>query len=420
MKFFKKANKSQNIQEEWNQKGATYAKGINEMVAYGEEFGWENWQEKEPEDHREHLADDVLNLLIDANKNGNTIEFRKNFPPSHGPFIKFYKEKGQSIEQLQFIDKDKIIFLTGTSYQKRQAYILNNQEIIELDSSIHAIGKSKINNIFAIANGNQIVTTNGWQGEIIESFNLDATKELGITELIPFNNGLKVLLVSSEGIYLIDKKDEKMIHPEPDLEDEEWTSYIDMENATLSHDNNYIVVGDQCSDHRILDSDGNFLGKIGPQSSYPHFCSFSKDDTQLITNTCHFYNGLTIGVKTSEVQGMDIEAWKESDRYITIDDGMRVYHGIATSQTYILGDAYGYIRAIDKNGHCVWRHFVGSTISGITVSDDEKTLWVASCAGIIHKLQLGKGHRDKHTIGNGNHYEDFRILIWKDQEILKW
>ncbi|CAM1374491.1 hypothetical protein [Tenacibaculum xiamenense] len=82
--------------------------------------------------------------------------------------------------------------------------------------------------------------------------------------------------------------------------------------------------------------------------------------------------------------------------------------------------AYGYIRAIDKKGKCIWRHFVGSTISGIAVSDDEKILWVASCAGIIHKLQLGKGHRDEHTIGNGNHYEDFRILIWKNHQILKW
>jgi len=99
---------------------------------------------------------------------------------------------------------------------------------------------------------------------------------------------------------------------------------------------------------------------------------------------------------------------------------MRVYCGTATSDFYILGDAHGYIRAIDHNGKCIWRHFLGSTITGITLSDDEKTLWVGSCSGMLHKLKLGKGLRDNHTIGNGNHYEEFRLILWKDEPIMMW
>ena len=51
---------------------------------------------------------------------------------------------------------------------------------------------------------------------------------------------------------------------------------------------------------------------------------------------------------------------------------------------------------------------------------DEKTLWVGSSSGCIHKLTLGKGHRDTHTIGNGNHFEEFRLILWKGEEKELW
>ena len=413
--------KKPSIQEEWYSKGEQYAQGINEMVEFGEKNGWDNWKGKEPHDKRDHLAKEVIRLLKQANIENDVERFRNDFPPAHAPIVSFLKEQSQSIEQLYFINEQKIVFLIGTSYQKRQAYLLDNDQTLELDKHIHAIGKSKQNNIFAIATDGKISTYNGWEGELISEFILNETAQLGITELIPFNDGKKLLMVTSEGIYLLSQNEEKLIHPLNEDDEEDWSPNIDMENATLSNDNTYIIVGDQCCDHRVLDAEGNTLGSIGSQSSYPHFCLFSKDDSQLITNSCHFYNGITIGVDTDQLNGINIKAYTESDNYKTIDDDMRVYIGIATQNYYILGDAYGYIKAFDKNGNKVWRHFLGSTISGMTISDDEETLWVGSFSGILHKLKLGKGHRDTHTIGNGNHYEEFRLLIWKNEpQIWKW
>lgn len=422
MKFnlFKKKDDINGIQAEWNTKGEQYAKEVNAMVEFGEKYGWENWKGKEPEDKRDHLADRVIELLREANFENKVNEFRQSFPPSHAPLIKYFEEKGQSIEQIHFIENEKIIFLLGTAYQKRQAFILNGEEVIKLDGAIDSIGKSKRGNVFAIQIGNKIVTTKGWQGELISEFEIKENKELRTNQLIPFNNGLKVLSLTSEGIYLMSREDEKMIHPVPDLEDEEWTSLISMENGAISNDNRYIVVGDQDSDHRVLDLNGTLIAEIGPQSSYPHFCLFSDDDSQLITNSCHFYNGITIGVDTISLNGLKVEAYAESDLYTVVDDGMRVYCGIAIDDYYILGDAFGYIKAIDMKGQLKWRHFLGSTIGGITISDNKEILWVASCTGMIHKLRLGKGHRDSHTIGNGNHFEDFRLIIWKNEPIMKW
>ena len=123
---------------------------------------------------------------------------------------------------------------------------------------------------------------------------------------------------------------------------------------------------------------------------------------------------------TSGLNGLKVEAYKESSLYTVIEDGMRVYCGLAYEDFYILGDAYGYLRAVDKRGNLKWRHFLGSTLGGVALSDDGKTLWAASCSGMIHKLRLGQGHRDNQTIGNGNHYEDFRSIVWKDEPMMQW
>ncbi|GAA3778517.1 hypothetical protein [Flavobacterium ginsengiterrae] len=410
-----------NIQEEWFSKGKKYAQGINEMVDFGEKNGWENWKGEEPEDIRDHLGKDVLDLLKKANLEGTVDKFRDDFPPSNMPIIKFIEKQAQSIEQLFFIDNQRIVFLTGTSYEKRQAYLLDGDKILKLDSKIRAVGKSKQGNVFAVVSENRVSLFKNWNGELIREFILNDLANIGITELIPFNDGSKVLFVSSEGIYLISENVEKLIHPINEDDEEDWDTNIDMENATLSNDNKYIVAGDQGVDHVVMDNDGNKINQIGPQSSYPHFCLFSKDDQQLITNSCHFYNGITIGVETAKIKEIQVEAYTESDEFIVIDDEMRVYTGLAALDYYILGDAYGYIKAFDKAGKKIWRHYLGSTISGMTISDDEKTLWIGSSSGMLHKLQLGKGHRDEHTIGNGNHYEEFRLIIWKDEpQIWKW
>ncbi|MCG2616755.1 hypothetical protein LZZ85_20820 [Terrimonas sp. NA20] len=404
------------LRKEWDNLGKSFANDINEMVEFGETHGWENWKGKEPSDNRDHLASQVLSLLREANITGKNDEFRDMFSPAHAPFISILEEQGQSIESLCVISDDSIAFVVGTSYEQRQAYVLTGKTVEKLSGHIESIGKSHQNEVFAVAEAKKITTYKGWRGEVIAEFQLPEDKSLSIKQMIPFNDGLSVLLISSEGIYLLGLAGSSMIHPVPDPEDEEWTSDIDMEHAALSFDNNLIAVGDQNSEHRILNSDGVEIAEIGPQSSYPHYALFSKDSGQVILNSCHFYNGITIGVPTADIHGLKIEPYTEDDRYTVIDEGCRVYAAVATTDYYILGDAGGYVKAFSKDGRNLWRYFLGSTISGMSISEDGKTLWVASYAGIIHKLKLDAGKRDEHVIGTGDHYEEFRIIFWKTEK----
>ncbi|MGG5506289.1 MULTISPECIES: hypothetical protein [unclassified Myroides] len=411
------------LQQEWFTKGELYAKGINEMVAFGKEHGWDNWKGEEPEDKREHLGKEVFELLKQANIAGEVEAFRAHFPPSYAPFLPFYDEKSQYIGDLVAIEGDSVAFLAGTSYEARTAYLLSGTTVHVLDHTIKGLGKSMRKGVFAIAYADTIVAYQGWNGPEIATFPLGELANLGISKLIPFNDGKRILFVTSEGVYLLEEEKQQLIHPVLSEEEQEEGDdfYIDMENATLSHDNTYIVVGDQDRDHRILHVDGKEVGSVGPQSSYPHFCLFSKDDQQLITNSCHFYNGVTIGVDATKLEGMQVEAYEESDDFVYMDEGMRVYQGVAVKDYYVLGDAYGYIRFINKAGEDIGQFFVGGTISGMTVSDDERVLWVGTYAGAIHKLELDKAIRDTHTIGTRPLYEQSRWLVWKDEpQVWRW
>ncbi|WP_205514081.1 hypothetical protein [Longitalea arenae] len=409
------ADKMTLLQTTWNIEGSSYAKEINAKIALGEVHGDENLKGPEPADNRNELAPLILSLLKKANKENTTPAFRAMFPPAYAPFVHIIQEQGQCIENLCYINYNKIAFVIGTAYEKRKAYTLTNSSIQELPATIQSIGRSHQNEIYAIAEESTVTTYKGWQGKKIAAFKVPIANYLAVSQVIPFNDGLSVLLISPEGIYLLTTNGHSLIHPAPDAEDDEWTPEIDMEHAALSYDNSFIVAGDQNSAHRILNRNGRELAVIDALSSYPHYALFSKDGQQAILNSCHSYNGISISVPANNWQALSTGARKEGPPYTVIDKTGRVYAAVSASGYYILGDASGFIKAFDNKGKYLWQHFLGSTISSMAMSDDEKTLWVASCSGMIHKLTLNGGRRDDHTIGNGDHYEEFRIIFWKNE-----
>ncbi|MBO9198698.1 MULTISPECIES: WD40 repeat domain-containing protein [Niastella] len=405
------------LESQWNIQGHSYAKEINAHQAFIEEHGMPDWMGKEPADKRDELALEVLALLKKANREGTIDTFRASYPPAYAPFINIIQEQGQNIENLCYINEDTIAFVIGSAYEKRKAYVLTNRNIEKLSDSIRAIGRSHLNNIYAIAKTNSITTYKNWEGRKIFEFKLPPVVVLPISQLIPFNDGLSVLLISSEGIYLLTTQGHSMIHPVPDLEDKDWSSYIDMEHAALSYDNSLIVVGDQTSAHRILNRDGNHIATIDPHSSYPHYALFSKDGQQILLNSCHSCDGTTISVPATGIHTIK----RGDDSHTIIDNSCRVYAAATTAEHYIFGDAHGNLQAFDKEGKKSWSYFIGSIITGMTLSEDEKTLWVASGSGMVHKLKLNGEQPDDHTIGNGNINEEFRVIFWKNEpEPLVW
>ncbi|MBC2883725.1 hypothetical protein H7R39_10765 [Campylobacter sp. Marseille-Q3452] len=427
-------------QKEWNEKGEKYAKAVNDMVAFAEVHGWDAYNGEDPVDEREgmtQLYEAVFELLKEANERGETERFRADFPPSNVIFSgenEKFKNKLRDIDQICPLGGENVLFIASNDYGKT-LYLLEGDRVSEVAKGVIAVGKSKRNEIYALLNQNEVRLIRGYDGksggEPIAKFSHDVKLTYDEAEILPFNDGSKVLLSCHDGIFLISQSGAKLIHPICEdgqlYEDDEGNVaplYIDMANATLSNDNALIVAGEQNTDeHVLMDSEGERLGGIGAQSSYPHFCLFSADDTQLITNSCHFYNGVTIGVDRALLKrGLEVEAYsydEEGEKNFTlIDDAMRVYVGVATQDFYILGDAYGYIKAVGKDGRKIWRHYLGGTIKSMALSEDGSVLFVGTYGGRLHKLRLGAG-QDSHTIGNGNHKEEFRLIAYEDK-IYRW
>ncbi|QCD47389.1 hypothetical protein [Campylobacter rectus] len=381
-------------QKEWNEKGEKYAKAVNDMVAFAEVHGWDAYKGEDAVDEREgmmQLCEAVFELLKDANERGETAKFRADFPPSNIIFEGCEDEAGNAGEKDKVRDKlgdvDQICSLWGENVlfiasndDGKTLYLLEGDRVSEVAKGVIAVGKSKRNEIYALLNQDEVWLIRGYDGksggELVARFSHELEIIYDEAGILPFNDGSKVLLVAHDGIFLISQSGAKLIHPiYEDEGDDDDELEIDMANATLSNDNELIVAGEQDSDHVLMDSEGERLGGIGAQSSYPHFCLFSADDTQLITNSCHFYNGVTIGVDRALLKrGLEVEAYsydEEGEKNFTlIDDAMRVYAGVAARDFYILGDAYGYIKAVGKDGRKIWRHYLGGTIKSMALSED--------------------------------------------------
>ncbi|MBF0984517.1 MAG: hypothetical protein HXK63_05225 [Campylobacter sp.] len=419
-------------QKEWNEKGEKYAKAVNDMVAFAEIHGWDAYKGEDAVDEREgvtQLCEAVFELLKEANERGETAKFRADFPPSNVIFDKKLRKKLRDIDQICPLGGENVLFIASNDDGKT-LYLLEGECVSEVADDVIAVGKSKRNEIYALLNQDEVWLIRGYDGksggELVARFSHELEIIYDEAEILPFNDGSKVLLTAHDGIFLISQSGTRLIHPiyEDEGEDEdEYELEIAMANATISNDNELIVAGEQDSDHVLMDREGERLGSIGAQSSYPHFCLFSADDTQLITNSCHFYNGVTIGVDRALLKrGLEVGFYDPDDggekNFTMIDDAMRVYAGVATRDFYILGDAYSYIKAVGKDGRKIWRHYLGGTIKSMALSEDGSVLFVGTYGGRLHKLRLGAG-QDSHTIGNGNHKEEFRLIAYEDK-IYRW
>lgn len=420
-------------QKEWNEKGEKYAKEVNDMVAFAEVHGWDAYKGEDPVYEREgatQLCEAVFELLKEANERGEAAKFRADFPPSNVIFDKKLRKKLKNIDQICPLGGENVLFIASNDDGKT-LYLLEGDRVSEVADDVIAVGKSKRNEIYALLNQDEVWLIRGYDGksggELVARFSHELEIIYDEAEILPFNDGSKVLLAAHDGIFLISQSGAKLIHPIYEDEGEgedEYELEIAMANATLSNDNELIVAGEQDTDeHVLMDSEGERLGGIGAQSAYPHFCLFNADDTQLITNSCHFYNGVTIGVDRALLKrGLKVKEYsydEEGEKNFTlIDDAMRVYAGVATQDFYILGDAYGYIKAVGKDGRKIWRHYLGGTIKSMALSEDGSVLFVGTYGGRLHKLRLGAG-QDSHTIGNGNHKEEFRLIAYEDK-IYRW
>ncbi|MBC2582562.1 hypothetical protein [Clostridium sp. DJ247] len=422
-------DKYKELSKRWCEEGRKYAEETNKFVERGMTEGWDEVG-KEPKETREDMANEIVEIIKEANKYNEIENLRNNFPPAHVPLIDIIEKVGQAITSVLITSDEKIIFRVGDFWEKGKVFIIENDKQQVIEGALY-VGCSYDKKIYAVAYNDYIRTYDGWNGKIINTFNwsnstegFDKTDTVEliqqvpyINQLIPFPDGNRVLLVSYRGIFVLTPEENIRIYPEEEYLEEDEEIELSMVHGAVSPDGKYIAIGDQDSNHIILDSNYDEIANIVPESSYPHYALFSKDGKNIIFNSCHFYNGITTQFSLDDVEDED----ELENNAIEIDDFCRVYAAVSRDDEYILGDANGYIRAYSFKGEFRWQFYLGSTISGMDISADGKKLLIGTYAGMLHLLELDAQTGSVYSIGTANILEKKRWIIWKGEDkILQW
>ena len=240
-----------------------------------------------------------------------------------------------------------------------------------------------------------------------------------VQQLIPFDDGRAVVVVQSDGIFLVSPGQIQRLLPEAaeleELADDDGV-YLDMGHAAVSPDGRFIACGEQDGRHRIFDAQGQLLDRIGPHGEYPHHAAFFADGQHVALNACHFYQGGTIAVATDAFGSVDTDFYDEHPAVTRFEGAARVYASAPVGDALVMGDAHGYLWARNAQGQLLWKQHVGSTISAMAVSPDGQKLAVGTYAGVIHLIDLNNTDPAPGQVGVDARRELGRWLFWKQEE----
>ncbi len=423
------------LSEQWQTQGRAFSQAIRAIHAEHEakpddmpdedndDFVW-------PTDPRKETWATAMQLarVVSAHASPDlSARFRNLFSFAPSGMHEGAGKHGQFIGPLFLLDDGRVATRVGPVYDQHAYWVLLDGLSCTRMATLSGLGRSPNRQCYASCEDGILITRNGFQGSEIARFALPTGVEglpstlkrvasahgARCDELIPFNDGQRVLVLNATGIYSVDKEGVQRLHPK-DFDDDgpyTWPKNnedddldLSMVNMALSSDEKFIMVGDQDSEHVLLTADGSYVRGLDPVASYPHHCLFSFDGTHVMANSCHLYSGYT-----------SITHVESADEPRDFEQSWRVYASIAAPDFVILGNAEGYIHAVDYSGKILWRHHIGSTISSVDISTDGNTVIVASYGGYLVRLEKQSTTPDPFAIGTSSFTEVSRWIFWKDE-----
>jgi photosystem II stability/assembly factor-like uncharacterized protein len=383
----------------WIKEGRAFMTALNAYVDRVYAVGV-NKAGQEPSETREDMADYVRERLVELNAKGEHRRARELFPPAYEPFD--YERLGEPIRQLARLADGKTLMMVNNT-----AFTLEKGKITELDAAFFALSADR--RLVGLSDGEKMTIHEGLGGPVLRTLSMPAVRGENVmsAQLTPEGDGL--LLVTDGSATWISDRGSRLLMPEdPDRD----PHYI---HAAMSPNGRFVAIGCQDSAHILIDRKTGERHNFGTVSSYPHFAAFHHDRPEAIFNSVHgLYGSGTLQVnldalltgKGEDVRVYDRRSWLHSAA--PLGDG------------WLLGDRGGYVWCLDGAGKQKWYLFVGSSITAMNVSPDQKTLLLGSYAGYVIEIDLAASGRDPMLLTNGNVKETARWVFWRGHDPMIW
>ncbi|KQB42636.1 hypothetical protein [Flavobacterium aquidurense] len=444
----------QEASDRWKKEGTEYKTAINEWldIIYIQK---ENPTTECPEETRKDMGDYVLEQLIEHNNNGKHKEFRDLFPPDNDPLSDILDDSmWYKVRKVAILDDNRIIAKLGDYYEWQGVYSIKDDEITLLDDLI-GFGFSENKKYFAKVYHAKIEVHEGWDGAIIAAFDLPdnlTIEQLQYESIEVFSTGKQVVLITYNGIFVINENGFELIHgslladqetegdeeEENEEENEEYEEeskyqFLHYPHAALSPDDKYITVGSQSSSHIVLMQQNQKwveTANIEQRSSYPNIACFNYkfQPPLLALSSCHFSRSGTLGVFLDKLEGLQASGYDmDSDALFVVDDRRWIFSMYASAHGFYLGsnDGYLWLKVSDEKSH--YTH-IGGTIMSIDVAPDRQHIVLGTASGQIIVLRWenitpveGKNNRvDPYLITNLPVVDEKRYLFRNGNEPLIW
>ncbi len=399
---------------------------------------------------------DVYEIAMQMNEKGEHKQLRELFPPAFEPFAPHYDTIARNINQVIVLKNgDIVVRADGNVYlDNGSVYLLQDDKIVE-QKDVTAIGISANKEYVVKIKNNIIQVHNDWDsapiwtakypkgyGEATANITVRNFEEEGLIVLSaePFNDGKRVLLATTNGIFIVSENDNQCLFPTQEMipqfiedfygdseeheESEPFEISLHYFHAKLSPDNTKIATGFQMSEHYIFEADGNSFkptGTIQARSEYPHTVGFHDKLNHVALASCHFRRSAVIGMDLSHLPIDASASWyhEEDSRFDFMHDNLWVFSILPYKEGYLLGANNGYIFYRNpKNTEEISYLHLGGSIMAMDYSADKKYLVVGTYSGYVIKIDLTASERDKTLITDMKVKETNRWVFWSNKDML--
>ena len=428
------------LSERWQSLSRGHAALVNARLRRGE-------HDPAPEagDDRASLAEDVLAVVREASSEGDVEGLRGAFAPSHLPFESIVSAHGQPVGPLFMLDDGRLVVVVGSPWQRPQVWVATASSVEPL-LGVFALGRSPDRRVYALGRADGVYLSKGWGEPPIAVLpwpvayapthadmplpTVDGRPVVG--QLLPFDDGARVVVVSRSGVFLLEASGSRLIHPgELGLDlyvdedgDEAFPLDLDGVHAALSPDQGHIVAGDQASRHRIMKHDGALIAAVEPVLGYPSQSTFSADGRLVVLSSRQGSDGRVLQLPVAQVRAdlhfAPASAEPSSSTHgslpTPIDRSVAPVTSIlAQHDGYWLGGADGFLRRCGSDLTTTGSIFLGGEVRSIDASVDGRTLAVCTTAGIVHRIELSAAAADVFAIGTIEHRESRRWIFWQNE-----